>query len=379
MRIDLRDQGVTDVHCFSFGRTRFTKPYLSRLFMAGGPTVMSVRARSGGRDLESSIPYRRFMLDLGRLLKVQGKEGSVLPARGKAARSFGEYCKMLFRDVRIRGMALDNGLEHVSFEEFLGYAPAKTFRIFRIEPLIKRLLEDSTDFSDLEERFTGEISDAVRKKGFCGFKSVIAYRTGLDIGPPSLEEARRSFKEKRREVAWFGPRVKPVRDYLLYRTAELASKRGLFLQIHAGLGDTDILADRCNPLLLQGFLRQDSVLKTPIVLIHGGYPYTAEAAWLCSMFPNLYFELSTPFPPTFLPALSKSRFDEVLEVVPGARVVYGSDAIETPELHWYSAKLAKEALAASLQGLVEKEVVSEDEAYRLAAMVLDGNARRLLT
>jgi predicted TIM-barrel fold metal-dependent hydrolase len=96
------------------------------------------------------------------------------------------------------------------------------------------------------------------------------------------------------------------------------------------------------------------------------------------MFPNLYFELSSPFPPTFLPALSKARFADVLEIVPTNRIVYGSDAIETPEFHWFSAKLTKQALADALGDLVTEHVMSEDEAYTTADKILDANSRRLL-
>ncbi len=378
MKVDLSRQEVTDVHCFSFSKTELTRAYLTRLFIAGGPTVMSVRTKSQAGDLDASIAFGRLVNELADLLGTPRRHHEVLVARGIAARRFDGYVERLFKDATIERVALDNGIEPVPFEEFRKYASAKTHRIFRIEPLIKRLLEDSKTFSELVGDFEEKITAAVRKEGFAGFKTVIAYRTGLDIGSPDEAHARASFRSGMKDKAWFGPRVKPLRDYLVHRTAEVASKTGVFLQIHTGLGDTDILADKCSPLLLQRFLKQQSVLETPVILIHGGFPYTREAAWLCSMLPNLYFELSSPFPPTFLPALSKSRFEEVLEIVPATRILYGSDAIETPEFHWLSAKLAKKALAASLEGLVDQHLLSEDDAYKTADMVLNRNALRFL-
>ncbi len=378
MKIDLGSQAITDIHCFSFSRTELTAAYLTRLFIAGGPTVMSVRTKSHLGDLGASIAFRRVMNELADLLGTPRRNHEVLVARGKAARNFEGYVQRLFGDAVIGRVAIDNGIEPVPFEEFRKYAIVKTHRIFRIEPLIGRLLEDSKDFSELVGDFEEEITAAARKHGFAGFKTVIAYRTGLDISSPDEAQARSSFRSGRKDEVWFGPRVKPLRDYLVHRTAEIAWKTGVFLQIHTGLGDTDILANKCNPLLLQEFLKHGNVLKTPVILIHGGFPYTREAAWLCSMFPNLYFELSSPFPPTFLPALSKSRFEEVLEIVPTTRIVYGSDAIETPEFHWISAKLAKRALSASLQDLVDQHVLSDDDAYKMADMVMNRNALRLL-
>jgi predicted TIM-barrel fold metal-dependent hydrolase len=339
---------------------------------------MSVQTKTRRSDLGSSVAFRRLMSALAKLLGVPARDQDILVARGKAARDFGSYVGRLFMDAKIRTVAIDSGIEPVPYEEFQKYAPVTTRRIFRIEPLIKRLLEKSKNYTELVNEFESEAKSAVRNRGFSGFKTVIAYRTGLDIAPSQEARARSSFKDGRKDRAWFGPKVKPLRDYLVNVTAEVASNAGAFLQIHTGLGDTDILGDRCNPLLLQEFLKQEHILKTPIALIHGGFPYTKEAAWLCSMFPNLRFELSSPFPPTFIPALSKERFADVLEIVPTNRIVYGSDAIETPEFHWFSAKLAKQALAGALDDLVTKKVMNEEEAYRVADKVLNANSQQLL-
>jgi uncharacterized protein len=381
LRIELDDQPVTDIHCFSFApRKKHTRASLTKLFMAGGPTVMSVNPARRQEDLGASIAYRRMITELSRLLGTSASEVEVLRRRNRLAERYGDYLELLFGDARIRRMALDSGLEPVPFEKFKRYAPGRLYRILRIEPLIKRLLETSSSFEALVDEFEGMIRSAARRSGFVGFKSVIAYRTGLDVSAPTEHEARISFmlRREKSESEWFGPRAKLLRDFLLNRTAELSSKLGTFLQIHSGLGDTDIVAERCNPLLLSKFLRQENVMKTPIILIHGGYPYTDEAAWLSSVFPNVYFELSTPFPPTYLPAISKERFRRVLEVVPTTRVVYGSDSIETPEFHWLSAKLSKVALGEALGDIVEEGVMDEDDARRTAARILDGNGAKLL-
>ena len=130
--------------------------------------------------------------------------------------------------------------------------------------------------------------------------------------------------------------------------------------------------------MLKGFLNTDQVSKIPVVLIHGGYPYTMDAAWLANVFSNVFFELSTPLPPYFLPPLSRTRFREALEMVPTTRLVYGSDAHDLPELHWLSAKLAKKALAGAMGDLVTERLLDEEGAVRACKMILSGNAQRLL-
>jgi uncharacterized protein len=381
LEVDLEAQPVTDIHCFSFAPKPLTRRSLSDIFLSGGPTVKGFRGKVREDDLRSSVAYRRMIHELSALLNTGGYEAAVLRSRNEKAKEFSRYVKVLFDDARITSIAIDNGIEPIEFDRFRSLIPCRPHRVFRIEPLLKKLLETSKSFGDLSDSFDDAINSAVKKQGFVGFKSIAAYRTGLDVGDPSESEARRSFGDHRKgrgETEWFGPRVKAVRDYFLCRTAEKAHTLGVFLQIHTGVGDTDVVADKCSPLLLKDFLKLDEVSKAPVVLIHGGFPYTLEAAWLANVFPNVYFELSTPLPPIFLPALSKKRFRDVLEMVPLTRILYGSDAIEIPENHWLSAKLTKRALGSALGDLVTEGVLDDGDARRAGKLILNENVSKLI-
>jgi uncharacterized protein len=381
--IDLSDQPVIDFHCFSFVRTpKLTRASLSKLFMGGGPTVMGLSPETRREDLPASVAYRRMILELSGFLKVRGGDLEVLAKRNDRARDFRAYVTELFVDSKIERLVLDNGLEPIPPQDFQRYVRCAISKVFRIEPLLKRLLTTSKTFDGLLDAFDGAIVSAVKRDGFSGFKSVIAYRTGLDVETASEAEARRSFrnhKDGKEKTEWFGPRVKPLRDFTLRHVAERSRRLGAFLQVHTGVGDTDIVAAKCDPLLLKGFLSLEPVSRIPVILIHGGFPYTAKAAWLANVFPNVYFELSTPLPPIFQPALSEARFREVVETVPTTRIVYGSDAHEIPENHWMSANLAKKAMGGVLEDLASEGVMDEDEARRDAERIFRSNARGLLT
>lgn len=382
LELDIGSQPVTDLHCFSFAPEHtLTKTHLSNLFLAGGPTVKGFRGDVREADLLSSVAYQRMIKELSTFLHVKGSDAEVLRERSRSARDFPRYVAAIFDDAKIKRMVVDNGIEPLSFVEFRKFAPASLDRVFRFEPLLKRLFDSEKTFSNLTSSFDQSIRNAVTKERFIGFKSVIAYRTGLDIKVTTESEARRSFSQFKRgtfDKEWFGPKIKPVRDFLLYRAAELCRKHRVFLQIHTGVGDTDVVADKCDPLLLRDFLKVEAVSKVPVILIHGGFPYTHQAAWLANVFPNVHFELSTPLPPFFLPALSRTRLRDVLEIVPASRIVYGSDAIDIPENHWLSAKLAKEALGGALTDLVSEGVLDEDEASRVGRQVFNDNAAKLL-
>src|SRR5437870_996753 len=234
--LDLEAQPVTDMHCFSFApNPKLTRRSLSKLFLSGGPTVMGSKSEVRQEDLLSSVAYRRMVRELSLLLQAPDSDLDVLRKRNERARDFAGYVKALCEDAKIERAVLDNGIEPVGFEEFRRYTPARLYRVFRIEPILKRLLDTSESFSALFDSFDEVIGTAVRKRGFVGFKSIVAYRTGLDVGEPDEGEARRSFEAYRKgeeQREWFGPRVKPLRDLFLCHVAERSKKLGSFLENH---------------------------------------------------------------------------------------------------------------------------------------------------
>ena len=105
-------------------------------------------------------------------------------------------------------------------------------------------------------------SDAV------AFKSIIAYRTGLDVRPWSRSDANAAFT-RWREDGWAESRehAKPVRDNLLRRTFEVAAAAGgPPVHIHCGGGDPSIVLGHARPQdlfpLLSERLHQPAVLIT---------------------------------------------------------------------------------------------------------------------
>ena len=118
------------------------------------------------------------------------------------------------------------------------------------------------------------------------FKSIIAYRTGLDVREWSRDEARAAF-ERWREDGWRESRehAKPVRDTLLRRTFEVAAAAG-------GLPDPHPLrrrrpGDRARPRPPAGpvpaAVRAHRTSRC--VLIHSGQPWLDEGAYVASILP----------------------------------------------------------------------------------------------
>ena len=68
---------------------------------------------------------------------------------------------------------------------------------------------------------------------------------------------------------------------------------------------------------------------------------------------------------------------QILDMAPPARVVFGSDGVVIPEIHWAGAKIGRQVLEDVLGEFIRAKVYDEDEAYEAAKMILAGNAKRV--
>ena len=116
-------------------------------------------------------------------------------------------------------------------------------------------------------------------------------------------------------------------------------------------------------------------MDQPIVLIHSGWPWVDEGAFVASILPHVYLDtsLSTPWASLAI----DSRLEILLGIAPPAKVMYGSDEASEPEVIWLSALLAREALARVLETGIARRQLNREAARRIGAGVMGGNARRL--
>ena len=61
------------------------------------------------------------------------------------------------------------------------------------------------------------------------------------------------------------------------------------VQFHTGLGDNDINLVLANPAHLQPMI--EYYKEVDFVLLHSSYPYTREAGYLASVYPNVFVDL----------------------------------------------------------------------------------------
>jgi predicted TIM-barrel fold metal-dependent hydrolase len=122
-------------------------------------------------------------------------------------------------------------------------------------------------------------------------------------------------------------------------------------------------------------LRFPAFRACTVILVHGGYPYCAEAGYLANVLPRVYCDVSEGIP--FAGGGARRSYAETLEMAPLSKVVYGSDGFTLPEINYVSALLGKRTLAQALDDLVAGDLLSPSEAEQAARLILADTARRL--
>lgn len=312
---------------------------------------------------------------LVRHLRCEPTREAVTAAREAALRADAvAYTKGLLDAAGVVAVFSDEGYPQppIPAAEFAAEIGVSVHRVARLEPWILRHREGS--FDDLVSGVEAEATAAASDPSCVAFKSIVAYRTGLDVGDPSPSEASEAF-DLWREDEWREVRehAKPVRDFLVRRALVVAAANDRPFHFHCGGGDPDINLAHADPTSLFPLLVD--VQHQPVVLVHSGYPWVREAAYIASVLPNVYLELSELIPWGF--GQVEWALEMLVGTVPAAKILYGSDEAGEPESFWISALLARRALERVLQGFVERDYLSAEEGRQLGSLVLADSCRRL--
>lgn len=265
------------------------------------------------------------------------------------------------------GLSLGDKVYPYQWHDSLTKAP--TSRIVRIEREAELITQDllatataqdvqSEEFcNDIYHNFAEIFDRAIREWSgdslVVGLKSVICYRSGLDVNPnydAVVQQVREPFKHYVYHAVTNAddPRrlrfdCKPLNDYLLLKTLRVLSEhdRPKPMQFHTGLGDNDMSLLHSNPAHLQPLI--EAYPSVPFVLLHSAYPYTQEAGYLATVFKNVYLDLGEVFP-----MISKDGQEEVvrqaMELTPASKLLWSTDGNLFAERYWLANKQFREVL-----------------------------------
>ncbi|PWH14974.1 MAG: hypothetical protein DDG58_12080 [Ardenticatenia bacterium] len=387
--IDTAELPVVDVHCHPFLNAGALTPeqFVDLASFPGGG--VSYMAQAGLpvdealiREIQTirrNVVYMRYLVrQMARFLGCAPGLEEVVAARNRAVTDdYKDYVRRLFAACHLTALVADFGYPQppLSMPAFQQDMPVPVVPIYRIEPLIVDLLKAELGWDEFRRRYDEAIAHALERDGYRGLKSIIAYRTGLDISPLSRtpDQGMQALDAIRRGTG--GGAVKKLRDHLLCRALELCIEYNVPMQIHTGVGDYEINMPDCRPALLMELLRFPAFRACTVILVHAGYPYCAEAGYIAGMLPRVYCDVSEGIP--FAGGGARRIYAEVLEMAPISKIVYGSDGLALPEIHYVSVLLGKQALAAALQELVDGDLLSPQEAHEAARLILADTARQL--
>jgi uncharacterized protein len=248
--------------------------------------------------------------------------------------------------------------------------------IIRLETLAESLVKDSGDPREWFAAIRASLRAAI-ERGAVGVKTICAYRASLKLQPVDTDELGVTFAALKLRA----DRGDPIRlagkvlcHALVFEGAQECQQLEVPLQVHCGFGDPDEDLAEASPLGLRPLFIDPAYRGLRIALLHC-YPYHREAAYLCSVFPGVYMDLSQTIP--FAGLEGVRAMQETLGLCPTSKLLYGSDASRYPEVFFVAAALHREALAEALSELIDRNILSQPAAVAAGRQVLEENARRL--
>jgi len=225
--------------------------------------------------------------------------------------------------------------------------------------------------------FTDDFATALRdqSRDAIGFKSVIAYRSGLDVPDvaPTASEVKHAAGEWLACVESTGSaRIEhpTLLAHLIWEAVTLAKP----LQFHVGFGDSDVELNRADPSRLTRFLDATRTSGTKVMLLHC-YPYVREAAALAHIFPHAYLDVGEVT--HYLGPSARAAIRQSYELAPFHKVLYSSDAYGLGEHYAVSAAAWRRETASLVDEWLADDWLSIADAERIVSDVAAGNARRV--
>ena len=318
-----------------------------------------------------------------------GKLAEEMKARNKK----GLY-KWILKDMSKVEMAiLDSITDEVNVDKefFFPVVRLEDFTVIRgredVKRVGRRLNMPIHSLRDFERALEFRIESIIDK--IAAFKIALAYKRDIYFEKVTFNDAEKTFnKIMSSKDTYFritrpdGVRVtvpdeisleegRYLQDYMVHRILQLAAKHSLPVQVHTGLQEGNLnLVSNSNPLLLANlFMDYNDVVFD---VFHGSYPYVKEVATLAKNLPNVYIDMCWLH--IISPYTAKEALSDWLDLVPASKILgFGGDYKMVEGTYGHS-KIARRNIAQVLRSKVDGGQFTEDEARKIAGMLLRENA-----
>jgi predicted TIM-barrel fold metal-dependent hydrolase len=367
--LDLGAIPIVDNHCHSLLRRQPPDDDAFRIHLTESTFPEIARDH-----VPSTLFYQRTLRELAALLDCQPTPDAVHAARRE--RGVERLTREIVERANFKTWLIDTGYgadTTLSLQELRSLTGLRVEEVLRLEPMIERLILESTNFSGFLDAYRAAIGD-LRSRGIVGMKSVIAYRTGLHVRDVDRGDAASAFETARDAGLRAGKlriESKPLLDHLVVIAVEESARQNVPIQFHTGLGDPDLDLTLVDPAALR-LLFSDRFRAAPIVLLHTGYPYVRSLAYLAAMFPNVYADMGEAI--LFAAGEATEIYRELLGLAPASKLLFSTDASLVPELYWVGARVGRRALARVLDEHVDEGTLDERTAFEWAERMLWRNS-----
>ncbi|KIY47660.1 amidohydrolase 2 [Fistulina hepatica ATCC 64428] len=344
-------------------------------------------------DSPHTLASMRATLQLSQLFGMPHDSSWEAVKRRRTEVDYKHLCNLSLAPVQLYSILVDDGLEGVAefaedYRWFNQFTQGHCRRVVRIEREAEVILTDvlSSDvgisgcthlFTMFSLRLRRTLESLARLSDVVAFKTIVCYRSGLDVSPTDAVTPEQQTAFIRRAQAMLRSdghiRIadKPVNDHIVHMAMDIGT---LPVQFHTGLGDNDIRVVVSSPAHMQPLIV--AYPSTQVVLLHAAYPFTREAAYLTSVYHNVYLDLGLVCP--VISALGQLEvMRQALETAPTNKIIWSTDAHWWPETYYLSSRQSRGVLYQVLSECVNRKELSETQAVSIVQNILFYNANNL--
>jgi len=257
--------------------------------------------------------------------------------------------------------------------DFAHLAGGTTFEVLRLESVAEQAAAKEVEVAHFLDFVEAEVRAGVQA-GAIGLKSVVAYRTGLELPaePPADVEVAAATSAWLR---WGGRRLDDpiLLAWLVHLGVRISAELKIPLQLHTGFGDDDVRLHRADPALLGDFLNATKATGATVALLHT-WPFHRNAGYLAHVFPHVLVDVGLAVP--YVGDRAGAVLAELLELAPFRSVCFSSDGYGLPELHHLGATLWRRALGRLIDDWLADDVMTVADAETFAGNFAAGNCCR---
>src|ERR1700730_8017288 len=143
---------------------------------------------------QQTMIYHEAMHAVARSLGCEATREAIIAARAQKVSDYPAYVRGMYRDINLESNIVDLGNpKNVNLQEFEALTGVPAHGLYRIEILIGELWDRHDSLEGFEKAFDERIRKIASDTKVIALKTVIAYRTGLDIQPLTTQEVSKAF------------------------------------------------------------------------------------------------------------------------------------------------------------------------------------------